>query len=257
MLDLTIIVPAYNEEERIHAMLMDYQRTLSSQTYFSWEIVVALNGCRDLTEEIVLKTTESESRIRYHKNDHPVGKGGAIKEGIEMARPSRLIGFTDADGSTPADSFLKIAHYAENCEIAIGSRWLKSSQVMKPQTMRRRILSRVFNTVVNGLFFFGVKDTQCGAKVFKADWVKPNIDQLILTDMAFDVNLLFLIKKSGGRIVEVPTCWEDKEGSKVRIFRTSLSMTLSVLRLRWIHSPLNFLRRPFRKLEIWLYKKLG
>ncbi len=102
----------------------------------------------------------------------------------------------------------------------------------------------------------GITDTQCGAKVMRRAAVEKVHGDLCIADMAFDINLLYLLKRNGCTILEVPTEWTDKEGSKVALGRTSTVMLLSVIRLRWIYSPFKGLRRFFTPLENWLYQKL-
>lgn len=253
---LSIVIPAYNEEARLGRVLEDYLVFFEQQEAFEWEIVVALNGCNDGTELVVASFHERDSRIRMIVNPEPIGKGGAILEGIDVASSKDLIGFVDADGATDAKSFYTIAQAAQGCDLACGSRWLPESDVVRAQGLGRRFLSRLFNWWVNAFFFLGVRDTQCGAKVFQAGLLKDIRPKLVIADMAFDVNLLFLVKKSGGSICEVPIRWEDQLGSKVHLIRTSLSMALSIIRLRWIYSPLAFLRPCFRPLEMWIYNRL-
>ena len=101
-----------------------------------------------------------------------------------------------------------------------------------------------------------IRDTQCGAKVMKTEAVQKIHDRLSIADMAFDINLLYSLKHAGFKILEVPTEWTDKVGSKVALGRSSLTMFLSALRVRLIYSPLYQWLRPLRPLEGWVYKKL-
>ena len=102
-----------------------------------------------------------------------------------------------------------------------------------------------------------IRDTQCGAKVLRKEAVEMIHDQLTVADMAFDINLLYALKRSGYTVREVPTEWTDQVGSKVQIGRTSLVMLLSVIRLRLYYSPLYRLLSPLRPLEAWIYRKLS
>jgi hypothetical protein len=115
----------------------------------------------------------------------------------------------------------------------------------------------VFHTIVQLFFRLNIHDTQCGAKVMKREAVEKIHSNLRIADMAFDINLLVSLKRAGYRIREVPTEWTDQAGSKVTLFRSSLTMFLSVLRIRLIYWPLVYkLLRPLRPLEGWIYKKL-
>jgi hypothetical protein len=144
----------------------------------------------------------------------------------------------------------------DKADCVIGSRWLPGSVLRQEQSGKRRFASRVFHVVVQSLFRLNVKDTQCGAKVMRRHVVEKIHPMLRIADMAFDINLLYAIKREGFKILEVPTEWTDKLGSKVVLGRTSLTMLLSVIRLRLVHSPCYPLLRWLRPVETWLYMKL-
>jgi hypothetical protein len=142
-------------------------------------------------------------------------------------------------------------------DCVIGSRWLPGAVIHQSQQNQRQFASRVFHKIVQFLFHMNIRDTQCGAKVMKTAAVEKIHDRLTIADMAFDINLLYALKRAGFKILEVPTEWTDKIGSKVALGRTSLTMFLSVVRIRLIYSPwLYKLLRPLRPLEGWVYKKL-
>jgi hypothetical protein len=124
------------------------------------------------------------------------------------------------------------------------------------QSGQRRFASRVFHAIVEFFFHMHIRDTQCGAKVIHREVVEKIHPSLCIADMAFDINLLYLITINGFTVLEVPTEWTDKSGSKVALGRTSLTMLLSVIRVRWIYSPFSWLRPYFAPMENWLYRKL-
>jgi len=101
-----------------------------------------------------------------------------------------------------------------------------------------------------------IRDTQCGAKVIKRAAVEKIHSRLCIADMAFDINLLYSLKRAGFRVLEVPTEWTDKQGSKVALGRTSLTMLLSAVRIRLIYSPFYKWMKPLRPMETWIYRKL-
>jgi hypothetical protein len=139
----------------------------------------------------------------------------------------------------------------------IGSRWLPGAVLHVEQTSRRQFASRAFHLIVAFLFRMHIKDTQCGAKVMRRQAIEKIHSSLRIADMAFDINLLYSLKHAGFAILEVPTEWTDKIGSKVTLFRTSLVMFLSVVRIRLIYWPwLYRWLRPLRPLEGWIYRKL-
>ena len=162
----------------------------------------------------------------------------------------------DADGATPAPAYLELVKKIGPADCVIGSRWLPGAVIHQSQTGNRQFASRVFHFIVQTLFWMNIRDTQCGAKVMKRAVAEKIHPTLRIADMAFDINLLVSIRRAGFKILEVPTEWTDQAGSKVTIGRTSLTMFLSVVRVRLIYSPLYKLLRPLRPLEAWVYKKL-
>jgi glycosyltransferase involved in cell wall biosynthesis len=186
----------------------------------------------------------------------PIGKGGALIEGLKLAPLGDLIGYTDADGATPPHAFYDLLKHIGAADCVIGSRWLPDSVIHQAQASRRKLASRVFHFIVQVLFRLNIHDTQCGAKVMKREAVEKIHPYLRIADMAFDINLLVALKRAGFRILEVPTEWTDQAGSKVVLVHSSLTMFLSTVRVRLIYSPFYSWLRPLRPLEGWIYKKL-
>jgi hypothetical protein len=162
----------------------------------------------------------------------------------------------DADGATTPHAFLELVRHIGDADCVVGSRWLPDSVIHQAQTGNRQFASRAFHAIVQILFRLNIHDTQCGAKVMKREVVEKVHSFLRIADMAFDINLLVAIKRAGYRIREVPTEWTDIAGSKVFLFRSSLTMFLSVVRIRLIYSPFYKWLRPLRPLEGWVYNKL-
>jgi hypothetical protein len=179
-------------------------------------------------------------------------------EGLKLAPSADLIGYVDADGATGPAALLSLVHLTSQVDCVIGSRWLPGSVLHQSQPRLRRLASRVFHGIVQLLFWMNIKDTQCPAKVVRRGAVERVHSSLSIADLAFDVNLLYALKREGFRIMEVPIEWTDKLGSQVTrsILRSSLTMFLSVVRLRLIYSPFYRWLRPLRPLEVWLYAKL-
>jgi hypothetical protein len=195
--------------------------------------------------------------------EEPIGKGGALIEGFKKAAEAEavLTGYVDADGATPASAFheLAVRCAAGEADCVIGSRWLPGAVLHQSQSPLRRVFSRGFHTIVSVLFWMGIKDTQCPAKVMRREALEDILESLRIADLAFDVNLLFSLRRAGHTVKEVPIEWTDQLGSKVtsNLWRLSLVMFLSVVRLRLVHSPFYRWLRPLRPLETWLYLKLN
>ena len=256
-----MLIPAYNEERRIEPVLRDYARYF--RAHFpagDFQIVVVLNGCRDNTIGVVERVMHDFPEVRALSFAAAIGKGGALIEGLKLAKDADWIGYVDADGATPPAAFHDLLKRSDAVDCVIASRWIAGAVLHQSQTGRRQFASRVFHAIVQGLFWMNIADTQCGAKLMRCDAVRKIHSSLRIADMAFDINLLYALKRSGYSILEVPTEWTDQIGSKVALGKTSLVMLLSVLRLRLVYSPFyRWLRkcRPLAALEAWLYRKLS
>ena len=256
---ILLLIPAYNEEHRIGPVLDAYARVFSQRLGAGSSIVVVLNGCRDRTLSVVQQAESRFACISHLEFKDPIGKGGALIEGLRLSPRAEFIGYVDADGATPPDAFLDLVDQASRsgADCVIGSRWLPASQITHVQPGKRRFASRLFHLFVEAFFRMGIADTQCGAKVVRRQAVESIHGRLQLADLAFDVNLLYSLIKGGFSVLEVPTVWEDKIGSHVVFdFRTSLNMLLSLIRLRLVYSPFYGWLKPLRPLESWLYMKL-
>lgn len=251
-----LLIPAYNEEHRIGPVLRSYAEFFRRNYQGKFQLVVVLNGCRDNTMRVVQSVAAEFPEVSGVDYSEPIGKGGALIEGLKMAPLADLVGYVDADGATEPAAFLDLVRHTDEADCVIGSRWVPGAVLHQMQTGQRRFASRSFHAIVQVLFGMNIRDTQCGAKVMHRATVEKVHSSLCIADMAFDINLLYLLKRNGLTILEVPTEWTDKAGSKVALGRTSLTMLLSVIRLRLIYSPLKGLRPFFTPLENWLYAKL-
>ncbi|MBL6766419.1 MAG: glycosyltransferase [Verrucomicrobiae bacterium] len=255
---LLILIPAYNEEDRIEPTLRDYAEYFRANYHGRFEMLVVLNGCTDGTLEIVQRVAREFPEIRADDIRRPIGKGGALIEGLRLAPTVDWIGYVDADGATPPEAFHGLLKHMGDAHCVIGSRWMRDSVLHQVQPFFRRFASRVFHVIVELLFWMHVKDTQCPAKVARRQAIEKVHEHLRIADLAFDVNLIYSLKHERFEVLEVPVEWTDKVGSKVSssFFRSSLVMFLSVVRLRLYYSPLYGSFRPLRKFGDWLYIKL-
>jgi glycosyltransferase involved in cell wall biosynthesis len=252
-----LLIPARNEEHRIVPTLRNYAEYFRQNYGGKFQLVVVLNGCTDDTLGVVQRVGEEYNEVSAEVFEEPINKGGALIEGLRMAPLADLIGYVDADGATGPAAFADLVRRSGEADCIIGSRWIPGAVLHQMQTGRRQFASRTFHVIVQLLFWMNIKDTQCGAKVIRRAAVEKVHSSLCIADMAFDINLLYLLRREGFSVLEVPTEWTDKVGSKVALGRTSFTMLLSVIRLRWIYSPFNGLRKFFTPLENWLYRKLN
>lgn len=253
---LLLLIPAYNEESRIEPVLRSYAEYMPRNYQGKFQLVVVLNGCRDDTLGVVRKVAADYPQISAVEYADSIGKGGALIEGLRLAPLADYIGYVDADGATAPPAFLDLVRHIDQADCVIGSRWVHGAVLHQMQTGQRRFASRVFHAIVQFFFKMNIRDTQCGAKVMRRTAVEKIHADLCIADMAFDINLLYSLKRNGFKILEVPTEWTDKAGSKVALGRTSITMLLSVVRLKWIYSRFSWLRRFFTPLENWLYERL-
>jgi len=233
---LSIVVPAYNEETRLPPMLEAYLEFFVPRYGDEVELIMVVNGSSDGTERVVRDYQERFPQLRLVVEPRKVGKGRAVVMGFDLAE-GELVGFTDADGATPPQAYQDLVDGIGDAGAIIASRWLPGSDVSPRQPLSRRIASRIFNWKVRMLFGLKITDTQCGAKLFTAEAVRAIRPSLGLTRWAFDVDVLFHTRRTGFAIREIPTTWHDVKGSKVKVPRASVEMTLAIWRLRLIHSP--------------------
>jgi glycosyltransferase involved in cell wall biosynthesis len=255
---LLLLIPAYNEEARIEPVLREYADFFARNFTGHFQLVVVLNGCRDNTLGVVQRVAKDFSSVSWLDFPAPIGKGGALIEGLKLAQHGEFIGYVDADGATGPQAFLDLLQHVGDADCVIGSRWLPDSVLIQKQPGFRRFVSRCFHVIVELFFWLHVKDTQCPCKLIRSEAVEKIHPNLCIADLAFDVNLLVCLKRAGFKIREVPIAWTDMAGSKVSasLFRSSLAMFLSVLRVRLIYSPFYKWLRWLGPLEGWVYKKL-
>lgn len=237
---LSIVIPAHNEEHRIPPMLEAYAKYFAEKYGNEAELIVVANFCNDRTAEVARGIGLRYPQVKVVEELKRVGKGGAVLLGAQSAEGD-LVGFVDADGATSPEAFDDLVQKISLDGCIIASRWMKGSDVSPKQPLSRRVASRCFNLLVRVLFGLKLKDTQCGAKLFRREVIQPVLRNLGVTNWAFDVDMLFQTKRLGATIREVPTVWCDVSGSKIEIGRSSVNMFVAMIRLRMFYSPLRFM----------------
>ena len=236
---LSIVIPAYNEEARLPPTLQAYLDYYEPRLGADFELIIVVNGSRDGTERVARALAPAHPAVRVLVEPRAIGKGGAVMLGFAAARGER-IGFVDADGATPPHAFDDLVRNIGGAGAIIASRWFKESRVYPPQPLKRRIASRIFNFFVRWFFKVNIRDTQCGAKVLTREAVQSVLPEIGITRWAFDVDLLFKLRRAGFPIVEHPTTWHDIGGSQLKIGRASAEMFVAIVRLRLLYSPLKW-----------------
>lgn len=233
---LSLVVPAYNEEARLGKMLAAYLPYFAERYGDDFELIVSVNGSTDGTEAVARALQPRHPQLRVCVDPRPIGKGGAIMAGGQLAR-GELIGFVDADGATPPAAFDDLVRHIGAAGLIIASRRLPGAVVHPRQPWKRRAASRVFNFLVRRFFKLRITDTQCGAKLMTAEAWRAIVPHIGLTKWAFDVDMLFKTRRARYPIAEIPTTWSDVGGSKLEIGLVSFQMFLAIARLRLLYSP--------------------
>jgi glycosyltransferase involved in cell wall biosynthesis len=247
---LSIVIPAYNEEGRITPTLEAYGNFFLEKKMVEGlesEIIVVVNNSTDNTLNIVHEFSQKYLNIKYI-NLIPGGKGFATIMGFKEAlqNNSDLIGFVDADMSTKPEAFYELYENISDSHGVIASRWKRNSKVER--SFGKLVRSKGFNILVRSLFLFPYKDTQCGAKLFRREIIEKIVNHIEIPEWAFDVNILYLCKKYGYKIKEIPTTWEDKFESKIDSINVPIRMAGGVIRLRLLNSPFDFFVEAYDKL---------
>jgi glycosyltransferase involved in cell wall biosynthesis len=231
-LQYSIVIPAYNEAERITATLDKVLAYLAEQRWRA-EIVVVNDGSRDATVAIVSAYAAKHPEVRLVENPGNRGKGFSVRNGMMNARGAQLL-FTDADLSAPIYEAPKLfAALDAGADIAIGSRWLRPQSQTIRQSRLRQLFGRVFNLCLRIILGLRFKDTQCGFKAFQREAAARIFPLQRIERWGFDPESLYLARKFKLRVDEVAVEWAHDERSKVHPFRDGFRMFFELLRVRW------------------------
>jgi len=226
---LSIVIPAFNEDRRLAGTLSNLTEFLAQHPW-DWEVRVVDDGSVDQTAAVVEEWTKRESRIVLQREPHR-GKGGAVKAGLLAARREfRFI--CDADLSMPVRELPRfLPPVLADFDVAIGSReGHAAKRIGEPWT--RHIAGRTFNYLIQQLTISGIEDTQCGFKMFTASAVETVFPRVTVAGWAFDIEVLFIARAQGMRIVEVPIEWHYRRESKLSLLRDGPRMFRELLRIR-------------------------
>ena len=228
---LSVVIPAYNEEERLPRTLERLAEYYGEQTY-TWDVTVYSDGSSDRTVAIVSEFAERHPQFKIVDSQPNRGKGWVVRRGMMEAEGEWVL-FCDADLATPQEETEKLlAAVGSGTDIAIGSRPLKESKLEIHQPWYREMLGRSFNAAVQLLGIRGIADTQCGFKIFRRE-VARDVFRRVKTDkFGFDFESLMIARDLGYPIAEVPIRWMHQDGSKVNMLRDGTKMLSDLVRLR-------------------------
>jgi len=232
--DISIVIPAYNEAQRLPnclSQLISYCQNSSRQ----YEIIVVDEGSNDNTSEVANQSVSKCNFLKIFRLEENLGKGNAVKYGLLKAR-GKIALFMDADASTPASEIERNLHYFdEGYDIVVGSRVLKDKDSHLKMRWHRKLMGKIFNFCVRSLLAIKIRDTQCGFKMMKKETIEPIFSKMKIEGYGFDLELLFLAKQLGFNIKEAPISWHHVDGSKVNLIRDSLKMFVNIIQIRSWH----------------------
>jgi dolichyl-phosphate beta-glucosyltransferase len=232
----SLVVPAFNERGRIERAIGAISAWRRSKPGgWDWEVIVVDDGSSDGTAEIAKSAAAAEG-LPIEILRHPVnrGKGAAIRTGV-LASTGDPVLVSDTDLSTPLGELVKLAERLPSRPVAIGSRALDEDLVRRRQPFYRQFMGKIFNGFVRALAVRGIRDTQCGFKLFRGDVARELFADARIDRFAYDVEILYLARRRGLEIAEVPVLWFNSPESKVSVVQDSLRMLRDLVRIRWIH----------------------
>jgi dolichyl-phosphate beta-glucosyltransferase len=238
--DLSIVIPAYNEEARLGPTLEAYL-AYCHRTARRVEVIVVDDGSLDRTSAVVNSSAALHPEVRLIRLAENQGKGQAVRSGVVNAR-GKCVLFADADGATPLSELERLEAALEaGADVAIGSRALHDEGVRIRARLYRRVIGRIFHGLVELLTVPRVKDTQCGFKLFRGPVAHDLFSRMRIRGFSFDVEVLMMAQRRGYSIAEVPVNWTHQPGSKVNLVVDSARMLrdLFIIRGRYLSGQYN------------------
>lgn len=236
--DVSIVVPAFDEQDRLGASverMLEYLSSLENATGRRAELIIVDDGSRDKTSEVASASAEKFPQIgvkviRYEENR---GKGFAVKTGL-LAAAADIALFSDADLSTPIEEMDKLVAPIKkgDFDVTFGSRAIDRSLIGNHQPWRREQGGRVMNLIIKTMSGLKFHDTQCGFKAFNMLKFRPLLDVMTIDRFGFDVEFLFVAQFHGLRLAEIPVRWNDVAGSKVNVVRDTRRMFSELNQIR-------------------------
>ncbi len=231
---LSIIIPAYNEEQRIGRTLAATFDYLDAQKY-AGEVIVVDDGSLDQTVKVVREFEQrADGRLRLLNNPGNRGKGYSVRHGMLKAKGEIAL-FYDADLATPLSEVEKvIGPIADNhSDVVFGSRAIKRELIGERQSLLRELRGRGGNLIMRTLVGLNFMDTQCGFKAFRRETTQSVFPLQQIDGFGFDPEILFIAQKQGWRLLETPVRWNHVEGSKVTLFGSTVKVLMEVMKIRW------------------------
>lgn len=229
--ELSVVIPAYNEEARLGESL---EKVLSylEKRHLVHEILVVDDGSADRTAEVAEPFIERGVRVLRQPENR--GKGAALRRGA-LASRGHLVLLTDADLSTPIEELMKLEMRLGEAQVVIGSRAVADSEITRRQPLYRELMGKTFNKILKLSGVRGIQDTQCGFKLLVGEVARELFAELVTPGFAYDVELLWLAQRRGYNVMEVGVVWENSPASRVHPLLDPPRMLLEVLKFRIKH----------------------
>lgn len=248
---VSIIIPAWNEEDRLARTLERYLPALEA-LHDPFEVIVITDGAIDRTADVA--ASFQGRGVRVLRFPDKLGKGGAVLAGLRASRFD-YVGYLDADGPISPEEMYGLVAYLRDVDCVVASRWIRGASGAEGEPLFNRVAGRAWNFLTRSLLFLPLRDTQAGAKFFKGRVVRQLLRSVTLTNRAFDVDLLYHIRKQGNQLREVPVRWNHDRATRMPIGRAIPVMFVSLVAVRVMNSP--FGRRVPKKLVRWFLDEFG
>lgn len=232
-IDVSIVIPAYNEEKRLGRFLADTIR-ITDDSDLSFEIIVVDDGSHDNTVAVAENLAQGRDNVRVLELAKNRGKGYAVRRGL-LAGQGQVRCFLDADGATSAKEILRLLPLMEQYDMVFGSRIKQDEGQHLVRRWYRHAIGVVFNVVLKSVLRMPFLDTQCGFKMLRAKVVDRIVSRLYINGFGFDMELVYLAHRAGVKCHEVPVSWVHQDGSKVNLLTDSLRMFCNIFQTRWWH----------------------
>ena len=228
-MDLSVVIPAYNEALRLRPTLRKVVDYLRGQG-LGYEVLVVDDGSTDATAAVAEEFAGDGVRVLRQPENR--GKGAVLRVGVLASRGGQVL-LVDADLSTPIEDLERLRPHLQEAEVVLGSRAVAGSDITLHQPVYREMMGRTFNLIIRLLGVRGLRDTQCGFKLLDGEVARRLFQELRIERFAYDVELVWLARRHGYRVVEVGVHWADSSSSRVNPMTDSLRMFWDVLALRW------------------------
>ena len=228
-MDLSVVIPAYNEALRLRPTLQKVVDYLRGQG-IGYEVLVVDDGSTDATAAVAEEFAADGVRLLRQPENR--GKGAVLRVGVLASRGNQVL-LVDADLSTPIEDLERLRPHLQEAEVVLGSRAVAGSDITLHQPVYREMMGRTFNLIIRLLGVRGLRDTQCGFKLLDGEVARRLFQELRIERFAYDVELVWLARRHGFRVVEVGVRWADSSSSRVNPMTDSVRMFWDVLALRW------------------------